>query len=372
MAVINGAMLAKTIADAMASKGDSGKYEDYKEELKNIAQLMVGDETGGLTEGRKLLDQILGGLEGKEKEYAQGFLDEQLGALAKESGVDLNDDHKKMMRDIVMGQAGMSAVGMGVGLFQAIEAQSRLNNLDPPKMPEMRTKNEGLRSALNETTRLAEEGDPALRSFFEGKLAELGMLSNERAKSAGNAGQYLGNSQASDIASRKALRDFNQQMELNKNNYRQQRNQLIGQDIAEDRDLQNERYRRFGVEYDAYANSVNEFGAQRNSGLSNFFDGLSGMSELYPAIVQSSDGKKMVRREGNGFLREFSPMKLLKMGSDNERKNPQAVMQFQDYLDAAGFGGEQMERGVFGPYEEQLFEDLNDINFQIGNYNDVA
>jgi hypothetical protein len=312
--VVNGVALMQAIEQAMVAKGNTGRYEDYKEELEKIAQLMVGDETGSLTEGKRLLDQLLSGLEGKEKEYAQGYLDEQLGALAKDSGIDLNDDHKKMMRDIVMGQTAMNAVGMGVGLFQAIEAQSRLNKLEPPKMPEMRVKNEGLQSALNETTRLAEEGDSGLKAFFEGKLAELDMLSNERAKSAGNTGQYLGNRQASDIASRKALRDFTQQMELNKNNYRQQRNQLIGQDVAEDRDLQNEQYRRFGVEYDAYTNAVNQFGAQRNSGLDNLFDGLSGASELYPAIVQGA-GNKVVRRDGNNFLRNFSPMKLLTMGS---------------------------------------------------------
>lgn len=221
-------------------------------------------------------------------------LEELKGSLSKEDASDLESDFEAMMTDAVEARSGgtlseeqrkaikgavasnmtLGTLKAGAGIFQIVDASLKKKNLDAPDFPELQAKNTRLSNRIADAQVRAEQGDPAIRAQFEKDMAFLESLYNERAKSSGNAGQYLSNVQGNALRQERKLGQFAAEEANRRGRYRGELDSLIGMDIRENNRLHNEKWRQFDVLNNRYERSLANLNAQSNSGVENLFVGL--------------------------------------------------------------------------------------------------
>lgn len=176
---------------------------------------------------------------------------------------------KELTADAIF--SGLSA---GVGLFQVIDATIKKGNLKPPRIPEKLTASKELQSQLTKAIYRSEQGiNPKLKSYYESRVAEANEIDNFRAKATGNIGQFVGNIQGNAIQRSKAMQEFALKNEDEQRANRREVRALIGDELNEKQVLQNDEYRRFGIEESRYNRSLQNLDAQQGNGLDNLFGG---------------------------------------------------------------------------------------------------
>ena len=353
--------IAIEILKNLQSSGANTVTDDIKAQIEELAAESITGSVGAADAKYALNELIAGFPDQKEKDYVKDLFAGYITDNAQSEGTDLNTEHLEIVKGVLFGNLASSAIATGAGLFQVLDGQSKMRNLTPPKMPAALMKNEGLQNALNEATRLAEDGDPEMRSFFKNELAELEQRGNARAMSAGNAGSYLGNAQANQMRSTDALSDYEAKEAGQRNQFRQMRNQLLQADINETQRLYEADMRRYGEDRRIYEGNMAQMQNQINSGVENAFGGLSGLMDTMPIY------KDVQQRTGGGGLNinlpKLSTYKMLRLGSDFVRQHePDAVQDFRSYLKDTGIVDDtmpfEMQSTSMTSYESTIYEDL--------------
>lgn len=286
-------------------------------------------------------------------------------SIENQSGKKLDIDQRKLIMDTVKTNVGMGVLKAGAGLIQVLDAAAKKKKLRMPEMPDVMTKDPLLQNELGRALSRQDQGDTALQQFFKERSAEAEKAAIERAKVTGNVGQYLSGSQAAQLASNRAAREFAEDDALRRSGLRGETRQLLGMSMQEDQRIQNDMWRRFSAKESRFREQAQALRAQREAGFSNMFTGLEDIGANLPYLLQKvkqqvdTPGSPIVSTpldpldlpglEGNlqapprplpsmsgGQTEDMSMLEMTLMGNDAYRTEDR-VKSFQESLKNQGF-----------------------------------
>ena len=268
------------------------KIESYFEELRKLSSVLYGNssaEEKSMAMARvKEIEQESGNTSGVQDHMNRLMIE---GVTGK-SYDKVEDAQKKVLKAQFSSQLALGALQAGAGIAQIVNATKKGKELKAPNLPQTQSKNSLLSNQINKALVRSEQGDPKRTQFYKEQLAELEALNNQRAKSSGNSGQYLGNIQANAGRTNRALRQFTQDEDSRRRSDRGELNNLIRQSINEDFRLLSDNWRRYGAKERNYNQSFRAIQSQKNSGFNNAFIGAASLANSAPGLALMGNGRQ--------------------------------------------------------------------------------
>lgn len=281
-------------------------FEDFQDEIQKLSQQMISGSIAEQVAAKRRLEEIKG-LVGEDdaKFVDELMINTVVDGMTPANKKGLTDQQKSVISSVLTSNTIMGLVGAGAGLAQIISAESKRKGITPPEMPATMTKDPILQDQISKALVRAEEGDPDIAKDFEERLAEQRAVNTERAKTAGNAGQFRSNAQAAGITETRETTKFAADQERRRASARQDLTSLLSLDQQEDRFMQQDEWKRFGVSDSRFRQNLNQLQAQKNSGFQNTFNSLAALTS--PQSIMGLNALLQDKSAAGGD--ELSPLK---------------------------------------------------------------